>query len=94
MHCLQQSKTKKVWPRQACVTETGVGRRYLTVIPPRIAWAATAVILFSATYLYKILGRPVLIAIERLMGMLLVAISVQMLMDGIATYLRVPAVAG
>lgn len=59
-----------------------------------IAWAATAVILFSATYLYKILGRPVLIAIERLMGMLLVAISVQMLMDGIATYLRVPAVAG
>jgi multiple antibiotic resistance protein len=54
-----------------------------------IAWAATAAILFSATYLYKWLGTRVLTAVERLMGMLLVAISVQMLMDGIATYLRV-----
>lgn len=57
-----------------------------------LAWAATAVILFSATYLYKILGRQVLVAIERLMGMLLVAISVQMLMDGVSTYLRVPTI--
>lgn len=54
-----------------------------------IAWAATATILFSATYLYKWLGQRVLTAVERLMGMLLVAISVQMLMDGIATYLHV-----
>lgn len=54
-----------------------------------IAWAATAAILFSATYLYKWLGQRVLVAVERLMGMLLVAISVQMLMDGIATYLQV-----
>lgn len=54
-----------------------------------IAWAATATILFSATYLYRWLGQRVLTAVERLMGMLLVAISVQMLMDGIATYLHV-----
>jgi multiple antibiotic resistance protein len=54
-----------------------------------IAWAATAAILFSATYLYKWLGQRALVAVERLMGMLLVAISVQMLMDGIATYLQV-----
>jgi MarC family membrane protein len=53
-----------------------------------IAWAATAAILLSATYLYKALGKPVLVAIERLMGMLLVAISVQMLMDGVAAFLR------
>jgi MarC family membrane protein len=53
-----------------------------------IAWAATAVILLSATYLYKALGKPVLVAVERLMGMLLVAISVQMLMDGVAAFLR------
>jgi multiple antibiotic resistance protein len=52
-----------------------------------IAWAATAAILFSATYLYKWLGMRVLTALERLMGMLLVAISVQMLMDGIAAFL-------
>ena len=52
-----------------------------------IAWGATAVILFSATYLYKLLGTRVVIAIERLMGMLLVAISVQMFLDGLGTYL-------
>ena len=44
--------------------------------------------LFSATYLYKALGQAFLVAIERLMGMLLVAISVQMLMDGVAAWLR------
>lgn len=53
-----------------------------------IAWGATAVILFSATVLYKWMGRSTLIAIERLMGMLLVAISVQMFLDGIGTYLN------
>lgn len=53
-----------------------------------IAWAATAIILFSATYLQKWLGTRVLTAIERLMGMVIVAISVQMLMDGISAYLR------
>ena len=52
-----------------------------------LAWAATAAILFSATYLYKWLGARVLAAIERLMGMVIVAISVQMFLDGIATYL-------
>ena len=56
-----------------------------------IAWAATAVILFSATYLYKVLGNRVLVAVERLMGMLLVAISVQMFLDGIKAYLAGPA---
>ena len=52
-----------------------------------IAWAATAAILFSATFLYKVLGRQVLTAVERLMGMLLVALSVQMLLDGLHSYL-------
>ena len=52
-----------------------------------IAWGLTAAILFSATYLYRWLGTRVLMAIERLMGMLLVALSVQMLLDGVGTYL-------
>lgn len=55
-----------------------------------IAWGATAAILFSATILYKLLGRRALIAIERLMGMLLVAISVQMILDGLGAYLPGP----
>lgn len=54
-----------------------------------LAWGATAAILFSATYLYKWLGIRVLTAVERLMGMLLVALSVQMLLDGLGTYLKV-----
>ena len=54
-----------------------------------MAWLGTAVILFSATSLYKLLGKPVLIAVERLMGMLLVAISVRMLLDGVVSYLKV-----
>lgn len=53
-----------------------------------LAWAATAVILMCATLLYRLLGMRALIALERLMGMLLVAISVQMLLDGIGTYLQ------
>lgn len=52
-----------------------------------VAWAATAAILFSATSLYKLLGARALTAVERLMGMLLVAISVQMFMDGISSFL-------
>lgn len=51
-----------------------------------IAWVATAAILFSATFLYKVLGHQVLTAVERLMGMLLVALSVQMFLDGVGSY--------
>ena len=51
------------------------------------AWLATALILFSSTYLFRWLGASVLTAIERLMGMLLVALSVQMFLDGVAAYL-------
>lgn len=53
-----------------------------------MAWLGTSVILFSATVLYRWLGRRVLTAVERLMGMLLVAISVQMFLDGINAYLK------
>ena len=56
-----------------------------------IAWVATAAILFLAPSLQKLLGNRVLTAIERLMGMVIVAISVQMLLDGIARYLAAGA---
>jgi small neutral amino acid transporter SnatA (MarC family) len=45
--------------------------------------------MLSSTKLHKLLGVRGLIAVERLMGMVLVAISVQMLLDGITTYLSV-----
>jgi multiple antibiotic resistance protein len=52
-----------------------------------LAWVGTAAILFSATTLYRWLGLRTLTAVEKLMGMLLVALSVQMLLDGVAGYL-------
>jgi multiple antibiotic resistance protein len=50
-----------------------------------VAWALTGVILLSSTYLYRLLGERVLVAMERLMGMLLVMVAVQMLLDGVRT---------
>ena len=53
------------------------------------AWLVTSLIMLSSYKLYKLLGKRGLIAMERLTGMLLVAISVQMLLDGITTYLSI-----
>jgi multiple antibiotic resistance protein len=53
------------------------------------AWVVTSLIMLSSSKLSKLFGKRGLIAVERLMGMVLVAISVQMLMDGISTYLNV-----
>ncbi len=46
-----------------------------------IAWFMTAVILLAATPLNRILGQRGLTAIERLMGMLLVMMAVQMMLN-------------
>jgi multiple antibiotic resistance protein len=53
-----------------------------------LAWLATSVILLSATFLFRWLGESVLTALERVMGMLLIALSVQMCLGGIAAYLH------
>jgi MarC family membrane protein len=52
-----------------------------------IAWAVSGLILLMSSALSRRLGRRVLIAIERLMGMLLVALAIQMLMTGIRQFL-------
>jgi multiple antibiotic resistance protein len=53
-----------------------------------IAWGLSAIILLSSTSLYRLLRQRGLIAVERLMGMLLVMIAVQMFMNGIARFLK------
>jgi multiple antibiotic resistance protein len=53
-----------------------------------LAWLAGAVILYFASNLRKLLGDRGLIAVERLMGMLLVVVGVEMLMGGAAEYFR------
>jgi multiple antibiotic resistance protein len=51
------------------------------------AWLVSSLILLSATGLKRFLGRRGLIAMERLMGMLLIALAVQMLLEGISAYM-------
>ena len=51
------------------------------------AWAASSFILMFYKTFNRILGDKGLIAVERLMGMVLVMISVQMFLDGVARYL-------
>lgn len=51
-----------------------------------IAWAATAVIVLFGSQVAERLGSRGLIAIERLMGMILVAIAIQMFLTGADMY--------
>ena len=53
-----------------------------------VAWAITAAILLASSFIYRLLRRRGLIAMERLTGMLLVAVAVQMLLNGVADYMR------
>ena len=53
-----------------------------------IAWALAAIILVSSTFLYRLLGERGLVAMERLMGMLLVMVAVQMLLNGVKASLQ------
>ncbi len=52
-----------------------------------LSWLATGVILFLATPLSRLLGARGLVAIERLMGMLLVVVAVEMILSGTRQYL-------
>ncbi|QQX82397.1 YhgN family NAAT transporter [Shewanella sp. KX20019] len=52
------------------------------------AWGVSAVILLFYKVFTKVLGEKGLTAVERLMGMVLVMISVQMFLDGIASYMK------
>jgi MarC family membrane protein len=52
-----------------------------------LSWLATGVILFLATPLSRLLGARGLVAIERLMGMLLVVVAVEMILSGARQYL-------
>jgi multiple antibiotic resistance protein len=51
-----------------------------------LAWAASATILLLANRLSRFFGQRGLIAVERLMGMVLTAIAVEMFMRGVAAF--------
>lgn len=50
------------------------------------AWAISSVVLLLSQYILKFLGNRGTLALERLMGMLLILISVQMFIDGLKAY--------
>lgn len=70
---LQRSEPSATWDLWLAVT---------------VAWVLTAAILLAAPFLYRVLRQRGLIAMERLMGMLLVMISVQMLMNGVTAFMH------
>ena len=52
------------------------------------AWGVSACFLMASPLLLKALGNRGLTAMERLMGMILVIIAVQMFFEGVATFLQ------
>lgn len=58
------------------------------LIAMTIAWALSGSILLASTFFYRLLRQRGLIAFERLMGMLLVMVAVQMLMNGVRVFLN------
>ena len=53
-----------------------------------MAWLPTAFILAVSTWIFHFLGPRGAVALERLMGILLVMLSVQMVLDGVAGYMN------
>jgi len=61
------------------------GRRPEWLLSLALAWLANVVVLLSAPKIAAVMGRRGLCAIERLMGLILTTISVEMLLRGILT---------
>ena len=53
-----------------------------------IAWAGTTVLLTASPFLLRVLGDRGLRALERLMGMLLVLLATQLLLNGVREFVR------
>lgn len=53
-----------------------------------IAWLASAIIIYFSSYFARFLGEKGLVAVERLMGMLLITVAVQMLLNGIGEFVN------
>ncbi len=52
-----------------------------------LAWVVSGAIICASGPLVRLLGKKALTAIERLMGMVLVAVAIQMLMSGVAQFM-------
>lgn len=70
------------------MTSRDPGRHTEWLMAVSLAWLASAAILLLGATLSRFLGEKGITAIERLMGMVLVASAVQMFLDGAATVMR------
>lgn len=52
-----------------------------------IAWLLSTIILLAAPYIQKVLGKRGILALERLMGLILILISIQMFLDGVSGFI-------
>ena len=66
---MTSSEPHRIWPLFLALTGT---------------WLVTAAVLMASPLFYRILRERGLVAMERLMGMILVALAVQMFLDGVA----------
>lgn len=51
-----------------------------------LAWIVSTVILLSSAFLQKVLGKRGILACEKLMGLILTMMSIQMFLEGVAQY--------
>lgn len=67
---------------------THPGQINLALLGLLLAWAASTVILLLSGFLSRLLGPRVLAAIERLMGMILITLAVQLFLNGISAFMK------
>lgn len=53
-----------------------------------ISWSVSSVILISSDFLRKLMGDKIIKAVERLMGMILTTMAIEMILAGIAAFLQ------
>jgi multiple antibiotic resistance protein len=54
-----------------------------------IAWAVSTIILLSSSFLERLLGKKGILACERLMGLILTLLAVQMFLEGIVRFFKI-----
>lgn len=62
------------------------GQELALLVAILLAWFVSAAILVCSNRIMKLLGSRGVYAIERLMGMILIMLAVQMLINGISSY--------
>jgi multiple antibiotic resistance protein len=69
------------------ITSREPGRWLEWLVALLLAWGATSIVLYFGSGMRRFLSERGLIAMERLMGMVLITVAIQMLMDGIEAFL-------